>query len=633
MSPNVSLSLALLWTSVVSGCPQLGPFAPGRGCFTVICLCFGIVGCFIRLLFPESSALESLECRNDYRSRISCSWRDHPRLHLSLLHMDPDDQRVSPCVQTPNPSQDPTGKQRAYCQYNTSLFAIGFDDLFFFRTPHSSGLSRAFRLTKPEDADPDWTFYQLDDIPPPSRVTSHPFRRHDRECSSEIDHEIINDKKSGKNRAKPTQKHVEDGENKTEVFTNGPELISQHSLPGPYNFNCVLSDGNNLSCIWDLRTDLAQYISYTLSYRTCSTAQNEWCCVEKVEVTNKGDSLRMIGVFSIFEPGELQVQLTPTPVTKVVRCYEHIQPASPTSLSVELRGEDWILNWTLTKYRTVPLTTELKYWSLLTPEDVKSVFLSDGELVFAISERSLKGSSEYRAQVRCNVSTTRRLGWRYSGYPSDWSDPIYWTTQTEPLAPHLVTFLLYFLIATLASAVSIIAFIILVVIQRRVREWDMSLPSPVHSKVSEVSQHPQMDRFPCCTELKDPDISNAQIVDVRLQLSSFNSKSNISADANNQPRETEGNRVILHVDDPCLVSLCSSENAMERNGPFQPRATNFHDPVLPCSEGYMQNPVATTQNALQKACCLNVEIGDGYMNCPKPDLISPKQRTNPHSIH
>ncbi len=84
----------------------------------------------------------------------------------------------------------------------------------------------------------------------------------------------------------------------------------------------------------------------------------------------------------------------------------------------------------------------------------------------------------------------------------------------------------------------------------------------------------------------------------------------------------------LHVDDTCLVSLYSSGNAMGRNCPFQPCTTNFHDPVLPCSEGYMQNPatsVGTTQNVSQEACCLNGEMGDGYMNCPKPDLISPKE--------
>ncbi len=93
--------------------------------------------------------------------------------------------------------------------------------------------------------------------------------------------------------------------------------------------------------------------------------------------------------------------------------------------------------------------------------------------------------------------------------------------------------------------------------------------------------------------------------------------------------------MILYVDDPCLVSLCSSGNAMGRNGPFQPCITNLHDPVLPCSEGYMQNSatsVGTTQNALQEACCLNVEMGDGYINCPKPDFISPKRRTNPRQV-
>ncbi len=57
-------------------------------------------------------------------------------------------------------------------------------------------------------------------------------------------------------------------------------------------------------------------------------------------------------------------------------------------LSVELRGEDWILNWTLTKYRTVPLTTELKYWSLLTPVSIKYI------RVFFVSSFKLAGKSQ-----------------------------------------------------------------------------------------------------------------------------------------------------------------------------------------------------------------------------------------------
>ncbi|KAK9967743.1 hypothetical protein ABG768_002120 [Culter alburnus] len=644
MCPDLSffLTLTVLWTSALTGCPQHGTVAPGESCFTLKCMLKGsFTTCLIYrnyeisickmhscpcrtmrcrhlcLLFPESSALESLECRNDYRTHIHCSWRDDPHIPLSLIHMDPDDHRVSPCVQTPKPSQNSTGQERVCCRYNTSLFAIGFDDVFFFHTPHSSSISKTFRLTKFEDADPDWNLYQLDDTPPPSLLTSDSFRLHEQECSVEFNYEIVKDHKGGKIHTKPTQKDVEGSENITEVsklLFDKPEQISEYTLPGPSNLHCVLSGGKNLSCSWDLKTDLAQYISYTLSYRTNSTALAAWSCVEKVEVINEGDFLRMVGVFSIFKPGVLQVQLTPTPVTKVIRSYEHIQPTCPTGLSVELRGEDWILNWTLTKYRTVPLTTELKYWSTLTPEDVKSIFLSDEEMVFAISERSLKGSSEYQAQVRCNVSATRRSGWRYTGYPSEWTDPIYWTTRPEPLAPNLVAFLLYFLIATLASAVSITVFIFLVFLQRRLREWDMSLPSPVHSKVSEVSQ---MDHLPCCTELKDPEISNAQSVDVHQQLSSFESKNTLTTDGNDRCLEIEGHRVVLHVDDPCLESLCSSGNVMGIDGTFQPCTSNFNDPVLPCSEGYSPNPatsVSTNQNALQEDCSLNVEMDDGYIN-------------------
>lgn len=128
---------------------------------------------------------------------------------------------VSPCVQTPKPSQNPIGQERVCCRYNTSLFAIGFDDVFFFHTPHSSGISKTFRLTKLgtiskvnvyhrhtyaltiyvtqaqaqamstldfhiEDADADWNLYQLDDTPPPSLLISDLFRLHEQECSVSV---------------------------------------------------------------------------------------------------------------------------------------------------------------------------------------------------------------------------------------------------------------------------------------------------------------------------------------------------------------------------------------------------------------------------------------------------------------
>lgn len=91
--------------------------------------------------------------------------------------------------------------------------------------------------------------------------------------------------------------------------------------------------------------------------------------------------------------------------------------------------------------------------------------------------------------------------------------------------------------------------------------------------------------------------------------------------------------MVLHVDDPSLESLSSSGNVMGIDGTFQPCTSNFNDPVLPCLEGYLPNPptsVSTKQNVLQEDFSLNVEMDDGYMNFPEPDL---NKRTNPHLAH
>lgn len=47
-----------------------------------------------------------------------------------------------------------------------------------------------------------------------------------------------------------------------------------------------------------------------------------------------------------------------------------VEPAAPVAIGVELIGDDWVLNWTLPKYRTVPITSEFRYWSTTSPVSV-----------------------------------------------------------------------------------------------------------------------------------------------------------------------------------------------------------------------------------------------------------------------
>ena len=55
--------------------------------------------------------------------------------------------------------------------------------------------------------------------------------------------------------------------------------------------------------------------------------------------------------------------------------------------------------------------------------------LLPGVSVCVMAERSLLSSTHYLAQVRCIVSSRTGRGARYAGYPSDWSEPVHWTTR------------------------------------------------------------------------------------------------------------------------------------------------------------------------------------------------------------
>lgn len=111
--------------------------------------------------------------------------------------------------------------------------------------------------------------------------------------------------------------------------------------------------------------------------------------------------------------------------------------------------------------------------------------------------------------------------------------------------------------------------------------------------------------------------------------------------SDSESTKNEQNQVILHIDDPCVVSTPRTFGGLMRmdlthcDSAFQPHTFRLSDAVLPCSEGYMQNPATytdTTQNALQ-VCHRNTEMNYGYMNCIETDLFLSQGKKNNCSLH
>ncbi|KAL2087040.1 hypothetical protein ACEWY4_018099 [Coilia grayii] len=406
--------------------------------------------------FHECPALASLQCRNDYSTHIHCSWAQPSHGPLQLFHLALFRNRSteSPCIASPPPSQDAMGLHRAQCRYNTSMFVIHAKDFFFFKVPHVKLLTKTVDLHHPARMGPprdlsvrvtgegDWLLTWLSppssDPPEPLTYQVH-YRQADqqwtelevqaREVRLEASALEPDGEYSARVRVKGTQGAQSEWSSPVHWRHNGA------SLPGPCNFDCVL-DGEKVRCSWELHRNLTQYVTYNLYYHINPTAQPQLCCPEPPGPLNRTDAvLRFSCTFSMANHSSLQVQLQAAPIRREFKSHKHIQPPRPTGVRVEDRGGDWRLSWTLPNLGTVPIATEIYYWSVDAPEYNKSFSLEAGINSHSIPTTTLRPSAQYMAKVRACVDTSRSS--HYRGYPSLWSEPVNWTTRSGAHPRHL----------------------------------------------------------------------------------------------------------------------------------------------------------------------------------------------------
>ncbi|KAL7833993.1 hypothetical protein AOLI_G00289530 [Acnodon oligacanthus] len=611
---------------------------------------------------PASSVLESLECHNDYNTHIRCSWMETPGFPLSLFHLDPDEHSsVSPCVRGPPLAKNALGQLRVQCRYNTSLFAIGFDDVFFFHAPHSPGLSRVVNLKQhasslssalsassrtpgvlltyqPSSGRPEWMPVEMERSEP------------DREDGKRGMMMMMADRLKEERRA--DQLDVSELVSEYEASGWSPLLSREtdtDNLPGPFNLHCVYDGESEVRCSWEMKRELTQFTLYNLSYRTNPHTTSQWCCAgleegrddDKDDEDDGDDDVKFSCSFSVSEAELLLLDLRPQPRTSIIQAYKHIEPGAPAGLSVELTGEDWVLNWTLPKYRTVPIASELRYWSTNSPEDVETLRLLPGVSVCVMAERSLLSSAHYLAQVRCIVSSRTGRGAWYAGYPSDWSEPVHWTTRP---APALGVSRVYFLLAASVSITVILTYFTLLTFHRKVKVWEVSLPSPFQSKALKAVCQTHGEWLSSYTEVDEPRISEVCVLGDLKQLnlhtleweyedatapSAANSTSphqQTSQEECGSPHLTADNQAKDSVTYPTFPACSSVHQGLMGievllcNSRFMCLTSNFHNEVQPCSEGYQQNPGSSGDAApdvLLDACLEDVEMHDGYMDCPK----------------
>ncbi|KAL4647829.1 cytokine receptor common subunit beta-like [Arapaima gigas] len=476
-----------------------------------------------------SLPLESLQCYNDYSSYIRCSWREGvvTTLHTqpSLHHLDCMTNIESLCV--PSPELRSRDRHAIHCQYNTTLFAIGIDDYFFFKVHHSAWLSATLNLSEHVRVHPPHglsqravkgggrlLFWKVSYSPKGSVYQTLNYqvgyRRLNQEWTvvelSEMKLEIEPDslvpgcQYEARVRARA-------GKGLWSTWSPPVEWKTKEAMPpSPVNLQCVFDGETEVSCSWEVTRELSQFVTYSLCYWSHQDKLSQQCCRNpKVSDKPKDPLLKFSCSFTWDSSQEqIKVNLTPTYNMKLITAHKTVHPPAPSAMQVREDGDNWVVSWMLPKMDNVPLKFQIRYKRTNVQEQAQLYNISSDDPSYHIRAASLLPGEEYEAQVRAVVQP----GF-FNGIPSDWAEPVQWTTHS---ASWSYISLVYVITAVAVVSIFFMLFCMLPMCQRRFRMWKVSIPSPFQSKVVEGLMS-LGDWSAVHKEPEQVDISKVQVLD------------------------------------------------------------------------------------------------------------------------
>ncbi|XP_036408699.1 cytokine receptor common subunit beta [Megalops cyprinoides] len=452
-----------------------------------------------------SPILESLQCINDYKSHIRCSWIESgerpAEARLSLYHWD-DRQKESLCVPYGQPVKQADGRL-VHCRYNTTVFALAIIDTFFFKTPCPPPFYKKLNLSEHVRVRPPQNLSERA-VEGGGRVLTWQNPYPPQSNCTEINYQV-NYRRLGQDWMEKTTSGLElkieaeslvpgcryqarvRARKEKGLWSEWSPLVEWQTenapVSGPSNLQCVFDGETEVSCSWEVKRDLAQFITYNLSYVTDKNRQSQWCSKVVSSPTSDDPVLRFSCSFSVSSSwAEPEVKLVPAYNTKVILARDHVEPSPPDGVQVKEKGQDWLLTWTTSsKEEIVPVFYQVCYWSDDNQENVKFHNLSKGERSFVIHGSALLPSTRYKAQVRTLIAPDSGYN-HHSGPPSECTPQVEWNT---PPASWSMTTIIYIFISVLVAIVFIGLYIALPACHRRIVLWQVSVPSPLKSKVLE----------------------------------------------------------------------------------------------------------------------------------------------------
>ncbi|CAJ1075950.1 cytokine receptor common subunit beta isoform X1 [Xyrichtys novacula] len=448
----------------------------------------------------ESPLLKFLVCHNDYESYVHCKWEKHGERDPQLWFKTDNNNEL--CEPFEAEGIDPSENRTVQCRYQTRAFAISIEHTVFFldkktqcssvhhktldltqhlrartpvnlsthetgdggrwigwTSPYSSSLNQniTYQLSYKKDTQDHWT-----------RLTVS-------NTSVKLQELVSGQRYEAKVRARTRVGQWSDW---TSVVTWRTEDDKRH-FP---SMHCVLYGENEVTCSWELSTEIAQLISYQLSCRRNQTAPSERCCVNQTVTSDpSGTVLKYSCWLTVTDPEHLLLELQQTRNAKIFKAHKHIQPKPPQQVQVKMKGSSWRMEWTEpSTVSKVRLYYQVCYYR--TGEQV-IVNVSMGNMFLNLPDIS----GQYMVKVRSLVDPG--TDFTLEGIPSEWSPPVEWISH-EAWSPDT---LIYCSIGAFVATVFLTLYCTIPACRRKVVLWVDSIPSPGKSRIlseikSETSQ-------------------------------------------------------------------------------------------------------------------------------------------------
>ncbi|XP_076020721.1 cytokine receptor common subunit beta isoform X2 [Genypterus blacodes] len=452
--------------------------------------------------------LQSLRCHNDYWSYVRCSWEEEPHSHtpLQLWVLAFNKSSASLCERDAVSSQAAdTGHRSVQCTHHTRIFANTISHRFFFRPRTQTVCPSA--LHKPLE------LLQHLRVHPPVKLSTHGTADGGRalrwsspypsspNLSKNLTYQLSH-------RREGQEEWTVNNVTSTHMKLEGPSLspgswyearvraraaVGRWSVWSPViswqaaeshghipMLQCVLDGEKEVTCSWEVKRELAQFITYQLTCRHSHAAEHQRCCVNPTVTSDSGRAALTYSCrLTVTDPAHRLLELQPAHIIKTFRAHRNIRPNQPQHVAVKEKDGSWLVEWTepVNEARS-RLFYQVSYHS--SQDQGSSVLqnISEGSTSLSILGDSLDPSQQYQVRVRALVVLGE--GTLYEGSPSEWTEAVGWTSHA---ATWSLSTLLYVFLVVLVAAVFFTLYFSIPACRRKVILWVESVPSPGKSKI------------------------------------------------------------------------------------------------------------------------------------------------------